>query len=421
VVKAHRGLSAGIALACVVILSPGAYRTVLAAEPAGQGGAAGTEQLTGRVEAIGEQLSATQTEVDKLKKIKISGYVQARYEVSEQSNNKVSVSGTGSDQKIKAQNTDRFFLRRARLKITYDSSPLSQAVVYFDAGSDRVISLLEAHVTLRDPFTVNHTHALTMGQMNIPFGYELERSSSARELPERSRAENVLFPGERERGVLFTSQWMPQLQTVVGVLNGGGIRHVDFPHSDPTEKKDIVGRARWSQGVFDVAGSFYKGKNTVPLAGQSRVTDKTRFGADGQYYYALAPLGGGSLRGEFYTGHEVNPDSVKTLASGRTLKPDADAAHLSTDFNGWYAMWVQNIGDRAQFAARYDFFDPNTDADHDQYERVNFGVNYFYDGNTRLTLAYEIPTTDRKIAGSKPVKYEEPQDNVWTVQFQHRF
>ena len=47
---------------------------------------------------------------------------------------------------------------------------------------------------LLDPWTPDHRNPLWFGQFNIPFGYEIERSSSVRELLERSRAENVLFP-----------------------------------------------------------------------------------------------------------------------------------------------------------------------------------------------------------------------------------
>ena len=46
------------------------------------------------------------------------------------------------------------------------------------------------------------------------------------------------------------SQWTPALQTTVGLFNGGGVNHVDFPNADPTLAKDFVSRARWSQGTF---------------------------------------------------------------------------------------------------------------------------------------------------------------------------
>lgn len=395
--------------------------------------AAGLEATKGRVEALGEQVSTMQSDLDKLKKLKFSGYVQARYDLGELSKDAVAWKSTGA---FSSANTNRFYIRRGRLKLTYDSSPLSQAVVYFDGGEDRAVTLLEAYVTLKDPWTPNHRHALNVGQMNVPFGYELERSSSVRELPERSKAENVLFKGERDRGLTLTSQWLPRLQTVVGLVNGGGIKHVDFPNSTPRNGKDLVGRARWSQGIFDVAGSIYSGKNVVPLAADTFMVadgsyqhDKTRYGVDAQFYYQLPTIGGGSLKGELYSGHEVNPDSLAALtlskkparALGRVLTSWGanHTSHLATDFTGWYAMWVQNLGEQLQVAGRYDFFDPNTDVEHDQYQRLGGAINYFYDGNTRITVAYDAPKTDKWRKADKT--WYEPQDNLWTIQLQHKF
>ena len=162
-------------------------------------------ELQGLLDGLGEQLQVLQSDTDKLKRFKLSGYIQARTEFSEASND--SVKASGSPAALTVPNNTRFYIRRARVKLTYDSSPLSQAVVYFEGGQDRTIRLLEAYVTLLDPWTPNHDHQLTVGQFNVPFGFEIERSSSVRELPERSRAENVLFSGERDRGIKLESQW----------------------------------------------------------------------------------------------------------------------------------------------------------------------------------------------------------------------
>lgn len=381
------------------------------------------EQIQGQLDALTEQTQTMSADLDKLKKIKISGYAQARYELNETSMDNASFGG--SPAAAKSSNNNRFFIRRGRLKVTYESSPLAQGVVYFDGGQDRTVRLLEAYVTLRDPWTLTHAHQLTAGQINVPFGYEIERSSSVRELPERSRAENVLFSGERDRGVTLTSQWTPQLQTVVGILNGGGINNSFYPNTDPSSGKDFVGRVRYAQGMIDGAVSYYGGKNTIPLTKDSYKSghfdnDKRRLGADAQFYYALPVVGGGSLRGEFYSGHEVNPDSLKALAKDQVLAAGADAGHLATDFRGWYAMWVQNLGDKLQVAARYDTYDPNTDEDHDQYDRVGLGLNYFYEGSTRLTVAYDVPATDvKKTAPASG--YRDPKDNFWTIQAQIKF
>jgi hypothetical protein len=389
------------------------------------------EEMHGRVEGMTEQLQTLQADTDKLKKFKFSGYLQARWETAENKNDSVRV--TGTPPVATPANTERFYIRRGRLKMTYDSSPLSQAVVYFDGGTDRTVRLLEAYVTLLDPWTPLHQHGLTMGQMNVPFGYEIERSSSVRELPERSRAENVLFAGERDRGVKLVSQWTPRFETVVAVMNGGGVNQPDFPNTDPSRAKDVMARARFSQGTVDGAVSYYDGRNVTPLTGPDVQTDKTRLGFDAQVFYELPVIGGGSLKGEFYRGKEINPDSVRTMttsssASPRLLGASADPAHFATDFTGWYAMWVQNLGEKLQLAARYDLYDPNTDLDLDHFKRTSVGINFFYDGFTRLSVSYDAPTTRPNPSGSArfnaispAVRGADPHDNLWTVQVQHKF
>ena len=376
------------------------------------------EDVKGLLDGLTEGVQAIESDVNKLKKLKISGYIQARMQWSQASADTVKANGS-----LTPANSDYFHIRRGRLKVTYDSSPLSQAVLYFDAGTDRTARLLEAYVTLLDPWTVLHGHSVTMGQFAVPFGYEVERSSSIRELPERSRAENVLFSGERDRGVKIVDNWTPKIQTVVAVLNGGGINNADFPNSDPTAAKDWTVRGRYVGGVVDAAVSYYKGRNLIPLTGADIVTDKKRFGADVQGYYQLPTLGGGSLKAEFYQGHDVNPDSTSALLTGgaatnpRLLKSGADAAHLATDVRGWYAMWVQNLGEKLQVAARHDAWDPNTDGEHDQYTRTSLALHYFYDGYTRLTVSYDAIKTEKKSGAV----YADPKDNLLTVQLQHKF
>ena len=376
-------------------------------------------ELQGLLDGLNEQLQTLQADTDKLKRIKFSGYLQARTEFSETSNDSVKVSGSPAT--ITTANSTRFYIRRARVKLTYDSSPLSQAVIYLDGGQDRTLRLLEGYVTLLDPWTPNHDHQLTMGQFNVPFGFEIERSSSVRELPERSRAENVLFSGERDRGVKLESQWTVHLKTSLAVLNGGGINSTDFANTDPTRGKDVVARARWSQGVWDAAASYYWGRQVTALTGPDVLTDKTRVGFDAQGFWTLPHAGGGSLRAEIYAGHDVNADSLKSLVvatSSRLLKAGARGEHLASDMRGGYVMAVQNLGDRFQAVARYDLYDPNTDLNHDQFRRLGFGLNAFYDGFTRLTVSYDATTTD---AAAGAGRFSDPHDNLWTLQLQHKF
>lgn len=381
------------------------------------------EHIQGQLEGLSEQSQGFLADLDKLKRFKFSGYVQARWESAENSDDSVKVSGSPAT--LTPANVGRFYIRRARLRLTYDSNPWSQAVVYLDGGQDRTIRLLEVYISLFDPWTVEHRHQLWVGQMNVPFGYEIERSSSVRELPERSRAENVLFPGERDRGIKLVSLWTLRFETVLGIFNGGGVSDPNFPTTDPSNRKDVIARARWSQGVFDVAASWYDGRAVTPLTGPDVTTDRTRFGADGQVYYTLPVVGGGSLKGELYRGRNPNADSMRVLIAAPTsanpvtlLKPGADPAHLATDMLGWYVMWVQNLGERFQLAARVESYDPNRDVAHDQFERASLAAHFFCDGFTRLTAAYDLTRTDAPAPGGG---FVDPADNLWTLQLQHKF
>jgi hypothetical protein len=86
------------------------------------------------------------------------------------------------------------------------------------------------------------------------------------------------------------------------------------------------------------------------------------------------------------------------------------------------------MGEKLQFAARYEEYDPNIDLDLDQFRRTSLGINFFYDGFTRLTVSYDMPKTRPNPSGSSryntanpAARPNDPQDNLWTVQFQHKF
>lgn len=411
-------MAAGLA---AMLLAAGAARGDETAAP----DSAATAQTTmDRLDGMNEQLQTLQTDMDRLKRFKFSGYIQARWETAENRSDTVKVSGNPPT--ITPANDQRFYIRRGRFKLTYDAAPLSQGAIQFDGASSGAsinVRLLEAYVTLLDPWTPLHQHAFTIGQILIPFGYEIERSSAVRELPEFSRAENVLFNAEYDRGMKLVSQWTPRLETVFAVMNGGGISDANYPTLDPSSSKDLLARVRYAQGTVDGAVSIYDGEAVTPLTGPDITTERSRFGADIQTYYQMPVLGGGTLRGELYAGHDVNPDSVKALTttpgsgSGTVIKPGAIASHFATDVLGWYVMAVQNLGESLQFAARYDFYDANTAIAHDQFARVSVGLNWFYDTYTRVSVSYDVPRTDRLVSGN----YDDPKDNLWTVQFQIKY
>ena len=116
----------------------------------------------------------------------------------------------------------------------------------------------------------------------------------------------------------------------------------------------------------------------------------------------------------------LNALSVRPTNANPVTLPVAGANlnHFATDFAGGYVMWVQNLGTKVQVAGRWERFDPNVDVEHDQFERWNAALHWFYAGLTRLTVSYEIPRTERAdgLGG-----FVDPKDNLWTLQFQHTF
>jgi hypothetical protein len=374
--------------------------------------------LAARIDSLSAEVRALREAKPAASPLRFSGLVQARWETAETSADTIRVSGS----ETATANRNRFTIRRARLKAAYEDPARGRGVVYFNAGDTRGVELLEAYVSVHDPWTPDRAHTLTLGQMNVPFGFDLEYSSSSQELLERSQAERTLFPGERDRGVTLESRWASGVTTTLGLFNGTTISEDPrFVATDPNGDKAAVARVRVKRGAFSAALSGYAARGAVPLTGPDAAHDKTRIGADVQAGYAIARLGKGELHAEWFAGRQVNPDSVKALtltAGGATLPvANADLDHLATDFAGGYVTWVQGFATHLQFAARWDTWDPNADVDHDEFQRVSLALHGHHGKNIRASVLYEIPHTARPAPGGG---FEDPHDNRWTVQIQHK-
>jgi hypothetical protein len=383
-------------------------------------------EIKDRLDGVAENLNTLNTDVNALKALKISGYLQLRYEYND--------SSRSTDTLIKGsavnRNANNFYIRRGRIKFTFQPGQTSKYVIYFDA-SKNTVSLKEAFVELMHKYR-SQAFALTAGQFNIPFGYEIEYSSSRRDFPERSLAENNLFKGERDRGINLTYTAPKYLTANIGVLQGYGIDNATFTWFDPSKQKDVVARAKAKLGKFDLGLSGYWGKTYTPsvaaVAGSSswydangnkqvdtnEVTttapkqavagferDKDRYGIDGQAYLDFLPIGGTGLRGEYFKARDYNKDAKAVVHE-----------------QGWYLWLSQNIGKKLGAAVRYDFWDPNTRSNqNDATGTWSFAAHYFYDHNVRITAAYDIPN---KLKGNSTfTKYSgDVKDNRFTLQFQ---
>ncbi len=411
--------------------------------------------MSERLDGIGERLSEFDSSIKALQKIKISGYLQARYESRQDSWNGLDdrKSGDFKTGSGKAGQSDTFYIRRGRVKFTFAANEWSEMVIQPDLARGGV-TLKDAWVDLKEQWT--GTQTIRVGQFNIPYGYEIEQSSSVRELPERSRWERTVFANERERGAALYGK-VNILRYSVAALNGNGSEDKDtnFRGVDNNFSKQYIGRvgfdAIWL--IAGVSGSSniklipaikkqtpaatadinYNGtidakEVDVVSAGQPNKQYKEQLaGAYLLFFQDVPYLGGFSLKGEYNRGWSgsFSDELGNTKTKAGFLLPERRVKML-----GWHALVSQFIGDRNQLVYRIDQFDADlesrekdchklkkhpTDTEGCHLTRTTthtMAWNFFWDGNVRLTSALEVP---RQLA------WRDRKDATFTEQVQYKF
>ncbi|MCX5866204.1 MAG: porin [Proteobacteria bacterium] len=359
----------------------------------------------GKIDSLDDRVLAVESDVSGLKKVKISGYVQARYEASENSKDQYKVDANKSVSSY--LNKDYFYIRRGRVKVTWEPTSLTTFLIQIDAAKN-TITLKDAEGSINFPIANKYSVGLKMGQFKWPFSYDVNRSSSDREMPERALSTQNLMPGERDRGVQFQATYKGLVDFRTGLFSGSGIQNSTFPVIPPTSKPTWVSRLALDFGWVSLAGSSFVGPAGFTLPADANSTnkilrrDRNRFGADAQFYYELPYLGGGRLMAEMISGKDFS----QSLKSGN----GGYAKSL-----GFQATLVQNFLDKEQFAFRYDFWDPDTGVDYNRVVTYGLALIHNFDGSAKLTLAYEIPKNEVKAPAKDPV------DNKTTIQFQYKF
>lgn len=183
---------------------------------------------------------------------------------------------------------------------------------------------------------------LRFGQFIKPFGFDIQRSSSTREYPERAMFAGYFFPGQRDRGLLL--RWRPEREGLLhhvdvdaAVLNGNRF------WNDNDGRLDYVLRARkrLTRVPLALGVSTQIGSQIVP-PGSDASTDVRLLGLDLQT--ALGPVG---LRTEWV--HGTRPSTLLGLEPDYTA---AFAPHTTT--TGLAAAVLVRVSDAAECYARLD-------------------------------------------------------------------
>ena len=364
--------------------------------------------LKGRIEAINERVLLNESDLNKLTKIKVSGYVQVQFE-----DYQTDLVKTGNP-------FNTFYVRRARIKFTYEATDGVKFVLQPD--------LITGSFSLKDAYAIVNLPGLKdlslwAGQFNRP-NYEVEYSSSQREVLERSRLIRTIYPGEREIGVKleYNPSQMP-LKVQIAMLNGN---FTGTQAKDIDTKKDLMGRVTYSFMIPDAgigldigAHGYYGGlraktkyvsnfDNVLDSLNVGSYLDKKWFGAEMQLFFDF--LGGISLKGEYILGKNAFVGDSQTNP------------YKTRNFSGYYAYLIKNLGIKHQFVAKYDYFDPNSKLSGEaagsdvNYNTLTLAWQYYVNDNIRLTVNYEMPKNETNSNVATDLR-----DNVFGVRIQAKF
>ncbi len=405
------------------------------------------------LDTLTRRVATIQNVVDIINRFKISGYIQAQYQVADMADSLGIVNGITSyaGGNFGKGMDKRFLLRRGRIKFQYDAPfndlgfSTSQYVLQFDV-SQSGMTIKDAYARFTDPWT--GWFSITAGMQNRPFGYEIPLSSSVRESPERGRMSQIIFPNERDLGAMITIQG-PKTSTwnwlwlSAGFFNGTGAPGAGVNTSDFDKFKDFIGHIgvtrtnktetiKWGLGASiynggfrtDTVNVYEPGKDPTGTEGfiliskkadNAKITDwsnrkeikREYIGVDGQVSIDWM-AGITTIRAEYIQGEQPG-------ISSSTASPIATVATdiYKRKFNGAYLYFVQGIASTPfQAILKYDWYDPNTEvAGNDigksvsnssantfsktnvtdlKYTTLGLGLAYRWDTNVKITAYYDM-------------------------------
>lgn len=383
-------------------------------------------EVNDKLAGIAERLAITESDLSKLTKIKVSGYIQAQYQNFENP----------------AVQPDNYFsLRRVRVKFTYETTDGVKFVLCPDFTPGNFV-LKDAYVVLNDHWT--KAFSLWAGKFNRP-NYEVEYSSSQREVMERSLVIRTLYPGERAIGAKL--EYNPinvPVHVQLALLNGADgltINNASGTNLNSTENKDfdngkdLMVRAYYNLslgnfGGLDFGAHGYWGSlksnalktlssdySTIKDANVGDAVKRNWIGGEFQLFADV--WGGLSIKGEYIAGKNASIGYSPIAASGTTATTPG-VANFQNNFSGYYVYLIKNLGKKNQFALRYDYYDPNTDISGKEVSiakytssdvttlksrvsgksdlaigTISLALHHYFDDNLRISLNYDIVKNEK--------------------------
>ena len=428
------------------------------------------QETSDPMQELDQRVTNVEESVRILKKLKVSGYIQAQYQYAECDadgiNFKLANRANAYETK-ELESYGRFGIRRGRVKFTYEEG-IASGVVQIDVtekglSSDRnVVTFKDVYLNIKDPWI--GSCAFKAGVFDRPFGHEIAYSSSQRESPERARIIQSLFPDERDLGAMLTLQapktspWSI-LKLEAGMFAGNGIKpqftsHMDFiGHLSVT--KVIGSEITIGGGVSLYAGGVFQNNDSIYIMKDNKFVLDSETGNVGKYakrqyvgfdlqFGAMTAAGLTQLRGEYIFGE--HPGNSGSAYDFKFNGLPADAPIFMRKISGAYVILTQDLGPTPLTAiVKYDFYNPNTEISGDDIavsgskttkgdismNNIGLGLMWRINPALRLTAYYDFvnnETTenlkDTKDADGKITKYGwegNRKDNVFTLRLQYKF
>jgi hypothetical protein len=410
---------------------------------------------------IKEDVEKNLIEIKKLKKLKITGYIQGQFEVGREfATTKVGSSTSyNSERDGKSGNFFRFGIRRGRIKIAWEEA-LGSAVFQLDI-TERGIGIKDAYLKVSEPWL--KVASLTVGIFNRPFGDEISYSSSRRETPERTVLFQKLFPDERDLGAMLTlaapkGSKPDGLKLEAGAFCGNGITMPD------NGKMDFIGHLKYEKKYskidFGVGASIYYGtvRNTDSVLYTIRKDENSllRWMGDSispfqknirQYYGFDAQFsiqtswGITNLLGEILFGKQPSTrNDISSPKAGLMQYGNTPFNHIRK-FWGTHLYFVQDIYKTPlTVVLKYAFINPNTQLKDNEiknktdlpYHYLGAGLLWKCTSYLRMMCFYELPFNSTKndipvpkepTAGKNHVAdyQKHVKEGVFTCRLQFRF
>lgn len=275
-----------------------------------------------------------------------------------------SFGGFLQQQFVADQNPDspaRFSIHRARVGVT--GSVTEHITVNLIGGYSEPPANTPRLVNAFIDFDIHPLLQVRTGQFLLPFGLEGPQPIFLNPAIERTRAIRRMntFTMFRDIGIQVSGS-KSMLSYAFAFVNGAGANN-----TEQIEPKDVMGRVGLSlTDALQIGLSGHLG-HYQPNPASTDHQSRTRAGID--VSYRSEPL---FLRGEYL------------------WRKDDQLSGDELSMNGGYVLAGYRFLENLETIARYEYFEPDTSSGDDHLNVFTIGANYYFLGNTRLSVNYEI-------------------------------